>query len=251
RRAGLRGAPPILLSRRLRAPAVLGLLRPVVLFPADFAGSPAEARLAILHECLHLRRRDPAAAALLAAVRVIWWFHPAAWLAERRLGALRESCCDADAAALLGGEAPRYREALLAAARRRLEGEGAPAGALALLGAGEGLPERIRALEGRAWSRRCGSRAASGAAAAALAILALPLLPSGGRAPLPSPAGAASAPLPAPAGGRRAVPGLAPGAVERARTLLEGAARGEREACIGLRWAAMAVAAEEGSLPSR
>ena len=72
----------------LPAPVALGLLRPMVLVPADFTGqfTPAEQQVILAHELAHLAAGDPAwllAADLLAALA---WWHPAVHWCRRRVG---------------------------------------------------------------------------------------------------------------------------------------------------------------------
>jgi beta-lactamase regulating signal transducer with metallopeptidase domain len=62
---------------------------------------------------LHLRRRDPLAAAGSLAVRILWWFHPAAHLASARLADLREIGCDQDVVRALGGRTEGYQRTLV------------------------------------------------------------------------------------------------------------------------------------------
>jgi bla regulator protein BlaR1 len=173
----------------------------------------------LLHECAHLARRDPWARLAVRAAAAVFWFHPAVHFAVRRVEALRELCCDATVARILGERTPEYRAALLRSARVLA---GAPVPGLAFF-AGEGLAARILALEGTPWRGVRLERAAAAATAlfvaGCLAPMGLPIRASGGTV-----AGAA-------------------------RALLDGAARGERNGCVMLRYAGVAVAREEGFLP--
>lgn len=88
---------------RLRAeavdglPAVVGLLRPRVVLPCDFAAryTPEEQRLVLAHEQVHLRRGDPWANALAALVLCLHWFNPVMHYALRRFRHDQELACDA------------------------------------------------------------------------------------------------------------------------------------------------------------
>lgn len=86
-------------------PAVLGLLRPRIALPRDFesAFDGEEQRLMLLHEQVHLRRRDNVWNLLASALLVLHWFNPIAWWAARRLRADQELACDA---AVLRRESP-------------------------------------------------------------------------------------------------------------------------------------------------
>lgn len=173
-RAGLALSPRVVLAPHVGGPCVVGRLRPTVLLPPGLVRSVDAATLddVLLHECTHVARRDPLAAALTSLVTLVFWFHPAAWFAARRLATLREFCCDADVARRLGDDVPRYRRTLARCALLEL----APSGALGLLGAARrpALLTRLAALETpRAIVPTRGRRAAS-LLAAALALAALP-----------------------------------------------------------------------------
>jgi len=97
----LRRVPAIVASDRVPTPLALGVRHPQVCIPAralaELGGEEVRAMLA--HEMAHLRRRDPAWILLYAVVcRALFW-HPALWLARRRLLDLAETRCDAIAGA--------------------------------------------------------------------------------------------------------------------------------------------------------
>ena len=89
-------------------PLVLGLFRPTVLLPAWFEEdySPAEQRVALMHEMMHIKRGD------LWALQAAWvgvalqWFNPLAWVALAKFRVDQEAACDADV--LNSGEASPY-----------------------------------------------------------------------------------------------------------------------------------------------
>jgi len=89
----------ILESRRVQSPCVLGIFRPRLILPRGLINDldSEELRLVFLHELAHLNRRDLVLNWLLAAVEIIHWFNPVAWLVTRRLRADREEDCDARA----------------------------------------------------------------------------------------------------------------------------------------------------------
>jgi beta-lactamase regulating signal transducer with metallopeptidase domain len=78
-------------------PAVLGVLRPRIALPRDFesAFDGEERRLMLLHEHVHLRRRDNLWNLLASTLLVLHWFNPLAWWAARGLRADQELACDA------------------------------------------------------------------------------------------------------------------------------------------------------------
>ncbi len=78
------------------APALHGLLRPVLLIPTGFCDSfdRDELRHVALHELWHLRRFDVAVNWVLAAVEALHWFNPLVWFAVSRIREERELACD-------------------------------------------------------------------------------------------------------------------------------------------------------------
>jgi len=103
----------LLLSSLVRAPAVVGWLRPVVLAPvAALAALPAEQIEALLlHELAHIRRYDYLVNMLQSAVEALLFYHPAVWWVSGHMRAERELCCD-DAAVSASGDAIVYARAL-------------------------------------------------------------------------------------------------------------------------------------------
>jgi beta-lactamase regulating signal transducer with metallopeptidase domain len=78
-------------------PAVVGLWRPVIVLPADFATryTPQEQQLILAHEAVHVRRCDPLMNAICAVMQCVLWFHPLVHLAARRFRLDQELACDA------------------------------------------------------------------------------------------------------------------------------------------------------------
>ena len=97
-------------------PVVLGIRRPVILLPKDFAETDIKSskdgsiRDAILiHELAHIVRGDFVWQLLLRGLKIMLWFNPLFWLAERRINYARERVCDEFAVHGLG-DADRYVE---------------------------------------------------------------------------------------------------------------------------------------------
>jgi beta-lactamase regulating signal transducer with metallopeptidase domain len=153
----------LLRSAEWGIPATWGVLRPVILLPAACDEWDGERRRTLLlHELAHVRRGDAGVRLMAEVARALFWFHPLAWHAARRLVAEQERACDD--AVLRAGTAPHaYAAALLSIAH---DFRAAP---LALAGA---AMARASQLEGR--------------------ILSI-LDPERRRAPLPRPARAAIA----------------------------------------------------------
>jgi hypothetical protein len=84
-------------TRELSGPALLGLLKPVLLLPEGLVEklSSRELRHVFLHELAHLRRADSLQNGLLLILQALHWFNPVIWYAFRRLRADRELAADA------------------------------------------------------------------------------------------------------------------------------------------------------------
>lgn len=96
RQAAARRSPRLVSAPRGMGPALLGIVRPVLLLPPDLPRrlTTSELRLVLLHELGHMRRADVALNWLLAVLEAAHWFNPVIWLAFGRLRADREMACD-------------------------------------------------------------------------------------------------------------------------------------------------------------
>jgi uncharacterized protein (TIGR03435 family) len=171
-RARLRVTPPVrlLVSGLVRVPAVVGLLRPVVLVPVGaLAGLPTEQMEALLlHELAHIRRYDYLVNALQNIVEALLFYHPAVWWTSGHMRQERELCCD-DITVAITGDAQSYARAL------------AEIGAVehahyhaAVASTGGSLSNRVARLLGEPRpAARTYSPAAAAAAAALVAITAM------------------------------------------------------------------------------
>jgi hypothetical protein len=165
-------------SDRTGLPAVLGVIRPVLLLPEEYRERESDEamRHVLLHELCHIRRRDLLVHAAIGCLQILYWFQPVLWLFQRRVRHLRELCCDATAAGMLKGDAPHYRETLLEAAERLLRSR--PREALGFLGLMEspgGLLSRLHWLERGTWRRRRLSLAVTGVVVVAMLLSVLPM----------------------------------------------------------------------------
>jgi beta-lactamase regulating signal transducer with metallopeptidase domain len=85
------------LARRGKAgPAVIGVIRPRLYLPADFAEqySPAEQAVIRAHERAHLERNDAHANLIVTLVQTAFWFNPLVHLAAFLFRADQEMACD-------------------------------------------------------------------------------------------------------------------------------------------------------------
>jgi beta-lactamase regulating signal transducer with metallopeptidase domain len=103
RRLNLRHSIDLIASPTCEAPAVVRVLRPMIILPADGCASLDDEELESLlcHECAHVARRDNLLGVIEAIACSVFWFNPLVWLAHRRIASAREAACDervADAA---------------------------------------------------------------------------------------------------------------------------------------------------------
>ncbi len=117
RRADRAFPVPVLISRGIPGPLVVGVFRPRILLPEDSAAwSPARYRAVLAHELAHIRRRDPSILLVAQIATTVYWFHPLCWLAAARLRVESERACD-DAALRIGLRPSGYAGELLDLAR--------------------------------------------------------------------------------------------------------------------------------------
>jgi uncharacterized protein (TIGR03435 family) len=174
-RARLRMSQPVrlLVSGLVQAPAVVGLLRPVVLLPVGLLTGlpPEQIEALLLHELAHIRRYDYLVNALQSMVEALLFYHPAVWWVSGHMRSERELCYD-DRAVAATGDPVGYARALAevgAAGHARYQA--------AVSATGGSLANRVARLLGepRPASRRH-PLAAVAAVAALVAITAMAVL---------------------------------------------------------------------------
>ena len=92
---GLRRTIPVIVSRKVNSPMILGIFRPVLVIPREDYSS-AELNMIVRHELTHCKRHDIAFKLLLTAINSLHWFNPFVYLMVREANADIELCCDAD-----------------------------------------------------------------------------------------------------------------------------------------------------------
>ena len=169
-------------SDRIPVPALLGFIRPVVVFPAAVAAglSASELKCIGLHEMAHARRGDQWSNLLQRLVECLFFFHPAVMWVSRRLTLEREIACD-DWVVAATGE-PRPYAACLA---RLIESAQRPAYTLPVPGAVFTRPQIIRRVETLLGKRdHCSPRLSRATTFAGVALLGLAVFQIGLVGPL-------------------------------------------------------------------
>ncbi|MEM6469762.1 MAG: M56 family metallopeptidase [Planctomycetota bacterium] len=95
-RVGLNSVPRFLLSSQIGSPAVIGFLRPAVLFPTCIFEQLSDEELVqvLTHELAHVRRRDTLCLMVSAGARIMFWPIVTVYIALRELDRAREEICD-------------------------------------------------------------------------------------------------------------------------------------------------------------
>jgi beta-lactamase regulating signal transducer with metallopeptidase domain len=105
------------IARGPAVPMTWGTLAPKLLLPAEASEWPLERRrLVLLHELAHVARRDSLGRSLASLACALYWFHPGAWFAARRMRLEQEHAAD-DRVLIAGGSAQAYALSLLHLAR--------------------------------------------------------------------------------------------------------------------------------------
>ncbi|HZF31554.1 MAG TPA: M56 family metallopeptidase [Gammaproteobacteria bacterium] len=112
-RAGHR-VPDVRSSAALVEPALVGIVRPVLLLPPGVGEHLTRAQLdaVLAHELCHFERRDNLTAAVHMFVEAVFWFHPLVWWVGARLVEERERACD-EAVVGAGHDGRTYAEGIL------------------------------------------------------------------------------------------------------------------------------------------
>jgi beta-lactamase regulating signal transducer with metallopeptidase domain len=113
---GLAHCPPIRFLPGSLPPLLWALLgKPCVYLPERLWGELTyrQQETLLAHELAHLRRRDHWVRWLELLVLGVYWWHPAAWWARRRIHQAEELLCDARVLRTLPGAADAYARALI------------------------------------------------------------------------------------------------------------------------------------------
>ncbi len=120
-RAGLRAVPRCLEGERDHGPGAVGVVSPVLLLPSGLGErlSSAEREAILVHECVHLQRRDNLWAAVRAGFVAALWFNPIAWLLSRAIAIETEKSCD-ERVLEITGDAEAYARSIVTSVRHTL-----------------------------------------------------------------------------------------------------------------------------------
>jgi len=126
-------------------PAVVGVLKPRIVTPDDFAGlyTPREQLVVLAHERTHLARNDARVNALVALVRCAAWFNPLVHVLAHYLRVDQELACDAQVVAAYPQARRSYAEAML---KTQLAAQPLPLGCYWPAQSAHPLADRIRLL---------------------------------------------------------------------------------------------------------
>jgi beta-lactamase regulating signal transducer with metallopeptidase domain len=108
--------PQVWLMPGILSPMLWGLGNATrLLLPAELLGrlDGDQLRTLLAHELAHQRRRDPWVRPFELLALGLYWWHPVAWWACRRLREAEEQCCDAWVVWTLPAAAPSYATALV------------------------------------------------------------------------------------------------------------------------------------------
>jgi beta-lactamase regulating signal transducer with metallopeptidase domain len=139
---------PVKLTLNSMSPAVCGLFRPAILIPQSLADNflDEQLRAVLLHELIHLRRRDVWVNFLQALLQIIYWWHPLVWVANARIRRVREEAVDDAVMLALREEADNYAPTLLEVAKLALNRPLVSLGLVGIMESRHALRQRIERL---------------------------------------------------------------------------------------------------------
>ncbi len=171
---GLTADVPLREAPRAAAPMAWGLGRPVILLPPEaHAWGEEKRRAVLLHELAHIERNDCGSHLVAQISCAVYWPHPLAWVALRRLAAERERACD-DRVLGAGTRASEYAAHLLDVARSMKARRDWALAALAMARHSQ-IRDRLTAILDGRMARAAPTQTSAVFAATALLSLVLPL----------------------------------------------------------------------------
>lgn len=93
---GTKANVDLVISARETEPTVCRVWKPVIMLPESIAEhlDDVELKAIMLHELVHIQRRDNLIGTLQMAICALLWFHPLVWFISRKLYDEREQACD-------------------------------------------------------------------------------------------------------------------------------------------------------------
>ena len=130
------------------SPALFGLFRPVILLPEALVNrlTPEQLHPVLLHELIHLKRKDVWINCAQTLLQILYWWHPLVWVANHRIRRVREEAVDEAVMLALRGDAVNYAPTLLEVARLALPRPLASLGLIGILESHAALRQRIERL---------------------------------------------------------------------------------------------------------
>jgi len=161
-------------------PGVLGVFRPVLLWPRSMSEhlSDDQIETILIHELSHVRRRDNLTAIVHMLVEALCWFHPLVWWVGMKLVDERERACDEDVVRM-GRDRQVYAESLLKTCQFCV---GAPVTCMAGV-TGSDLKRRVTAIMAAPVGTRLSVVARIALVAAAVVVVAIPVVGGAASAP--------------------------------------------------------------------
>lgn len=140
--------PTLRLTDTAMSPAVCGLFRPIILLPRQLIErlSIEQLRTVLLHELIHLRRRDLWVNCVQSILQFVCWWHPLLWFANARIRRVREEAVDEAVASALRDDADAYPATLLEVAKLTFTRPLMTLGLVGILESKNALTQRIRRL---------------------------------------------------------------------------------------------------------
>ena len=175
--AGRKIKVQVKLTMNSMSPAVCGLFRPVILIPESLVEnfSDEQLRAVMLHELIHLRRRDVWLNFVQALLQIFYWWHPLVWLANAHIRRVREEAVDDAVMLALREDAESYAPTLLEVAKLALNRPLASLGLVGILESRHSLRQRIERLVDFHAPRKAGLTLVSLLGILAFSAIAVPM----------------------------------------------------------------------------
>jgi beta-lactamase regulating signal transducer with metallopeptidase domain len=114
-RMNLKQHVKLLQTNMLTTPAVMGVVKPILLMPSSLVSGLSIQQLDMLlaHELAHIKRHDYLVNILQTLAETLLFYHPVVWWVSKVIRQEREHCCDDMTLQVTGRSALEYAEVLL------------------------------------------------------------------------------------------------------------------------------------------